>query len=131
MLFFYLSMAYSHYFIKKVLKLKSEGMSFLKLADKYNISVRSIQEWLKGNLPKGTRNRPNTKLDIDELKQDILDYPDGYLKERAERLGVSDHCISQNLKKIGVTYKKNFNTPKSKRRETIIIQKKDSTVQRS
>ena len=131
MLFFYLSMAYSHYFIKKVLKLKSEGMSFLKLADKYNISVRSIQEWLKGNLPKGTRNRSNTKLDIDELKQDILDYPDGYLKERAERLGVSDHCISKNLKKIGVTYKKNFNTPKSKRRETIIIQKKDSTVQRS
>ena len=106
-------------------------MSFLKLADKYNISVRSIQEWLKGNLPKGTRNRPNTKLDIDELKQDILNYPDGYLKERAERLGVSDHCISQNLKKIGVTYKKNFNTPKSKRRETIIIQKKDSTEQRS
>jgi len=124
-------MAYSHHFIKKVLKLKSEGMSFLKLADKYNISIRSIQEWLKGNLPKGTRNRPNTKLDIDELKQDILDYPDGYLKQRAERLGVSDRCISQNLKKIGVTYKKNFNTPKSKRRETIIIRKKDSTVQRS
>ena len=76
-------MAYSHHFIKKVLKLKSEGMSFLKLADKFNISVRSIQEWLKGNLPKGTRNKPNTKLDIEKLKQDILDYPDGYLKERA------------------------------------------------
>ncbi len=116
-------MAYSHHFIKKVLKLKLEGMSFLKLADKFNISVRSIQEWLKGNLPKGTRNKANTKLDIEKLKQDILDYPDGYLKERAERLGVSDHCISQNLKKIGVTYKKNTHTPQSRRRETIIIQK--------
>ena len=116
-------MAYSHHFIKKVLKLKSEGMIFLKLADKFNISVRSIQEWLKGNLPKGTRNRPNTKLDVEKLKQDILDYPDAYLKERAKRLGVSDHCISQNLKKLGVTYKKNSNTPQSRRRETIIIQK--------
>lgn len=98
-------------------------MSFLKLANKFDISVRSIQEWLKGNLPQGTRNKPNTKLAIAKLKQDILDYPDGYLKERAERLGVSDHCISQNLKKLGVTYKKNSDTSKSRRRETSIIQK--------
>ena len=65
-------------------------MSFLKLSNKFNISVRSIQEWLKGNLPKGTRNKPNTKLDIEKLKQDILDYPDGYLKERAKRLGLEE-----------------------------------------
>ena len=114
-------MAYSHHFIKKVLKLKSEGMSFLKLSNKFNISVRSIQEWLKGNLPKGTRNKPNTKLDINKLKQDILDYPDGYLKERATRLGVSDHCISQNFKKLGVTYKKNSSTPQGRRRKTILL----------
>ena len=76
-------MAYSHHFIKKILKLKSEGMSFLKLADKFNISVRSIQEWLKGNLPKGTRNRPNTKLDIEKLKQDILDLPRWLFKRKS------------------------------------------------
>ncbi len=93
-------MAYSHHFIKKILKPKSEGMSFIKLRDKFDISVRSIQEWLKGNLPKGTRNKPNTKLNLDMLKQDVIDYPDGYLKERAIiRLGVSDYCISHNLKK--------------------------------
>ena len=75
-------MAYSHHFIKKVLNLKSEGMSFIKLRDKFDISVRSIQEWLKGNLPKGTRNKPNTKLNLELLKRDVIDYPDGYLKER-------------------------------------------------
>ena len=48
---------------------------------------------VKGN------NKPNTKFDIENLEQDVLDYPDEYLKERAERLGISDHCISQNLKK--------------------------------
>ena len=78
-------MSYSYHFIKKVLKLKSEGMSFIKLSKKFDISVRSIQEWLKGNLPKGTRNKPNTKLNINKLKQDVIDYPDGYLQERATR----------------------------------------------
>jgi len=118
-------MAYSHHFIKKVLKLKSEGMSFLKLSNKFNVSVRSIQEWLKGNLPTGTRNKPNIKLDLDSLKQDVIDYPDSYLKERAQRLKVSDYCISYNLKKLGVTYKKNSNTPQSRRREASIIQRED------
>lgn len=118
-------MAYSHHFIKKVLKLKSEGMSFLKLSSKFNISVRTIQEWLKGNLPKGTRNKPNTKLDLEKLKQDVIQYPDGYLKERAKRLGVSDYCISYNLKKLNITYKKNSNTPQSRRRKAILISRED------
>lgn len=91
-------MSYSHHFIKKVLKLKSEGMSFIKLSKKFDISVRSIQEWLKGNIPKGTRNKPNTRLDINKLKQDVIDYPDGYLQERATRLGVSEFCISYRSK---------------------------------
>ena len=118
-------MAYSHHFIKKVLKLKEEGMSFIKLSKKFNISVRSIQEWKKGNLPKGIRNKPNVKLDLELLKKDILDFPDAYLKERAERLGVSSNCISHNLKKLGVTYKKNSNSSKNQRRTATIISKKD------
>ena len=73
-------MAYSHHFIKKVLKLKEKGMNFIKLSKKFNIS-RSIQEWKKGNLPKGTRNKPNVKLDLELLKKDILDSPDAYLKK--------------------------------------------------
>jgi len=121
-------MSYSHHFIKKVLKLKSEGMSFIRLSKKFNISVRSIQEWLKGNLPKGTRNKPNTKLNLEDLKQDILKYPDAYLKERAQRLGVSDHCISLNLKKLNVTYKKNTSPSQSKRRKTFLIPAEDKTI---
>ena len=121
-------MAYSNHFIKKVLKLKSDGMSFIKLSKKFNISVRSIQEWLKGNLPKGTRNKPNTKLNLEDLKQDIIKYPDAYLKERAQRLAVSDHCISLNLKKLNVTYKKNTNSSQSRRRKTLLISREDKTI---
>ena len=92
-------MAYSHHFIKKVLKLKSEGMSFLKLSNKFSISVRSIQEWIKGNLPKGKRTKANTKLDLEALRKDVELYPDAYQYERAERLGVKKSCIGINLKK--------------------------------
>ena len=106
-------MAYSDHFIKKVLKLKSEGMSFLKLSNKFSISVRSIQEWIKGNLPKGKRTKANTKLDLEALRKDVELYPDAYLYERAERLGVKKSCIGINLKKIGVTYKKPLVHPKA------------------
>ena len=50
----------------------------------------------------GTRNKPNIKLDLDKLKQNVIDYPDSYLKERATRLGVSDYCINYNFKELGV-----------------------------
>ena len=117
-------MAYSHHFIKKVLKLKEEGMSFIKLSKKFNISVRGIQEWKKGNLPKGTRNKPNVKLDLKLLKKNILDFSDAYLKERAERLGVSSNCISHNLKRLGVTYKKTLIHPKINEEQQQLFQKK-------
>ncbi|WP_394355358.1 IS630 transposase-related protein [Francisella tularensis] len=68
--------------------------------------------------------KPNTKLDLVKLKQDVLDYTDAYLKERAERLGVSEHCISYNLKKLDVTYKKNSDSPQSRRRQAKIISEK-------
>jgi hypothetical protein len=35
------------------------------------------------------------------LKQDILDYPDAYQYERAERLGVSQMGICHALRRIG------------------------------
>ena len=99
-------------------------MSFIKLSKKFDISVRSIQEWLKGNLPKGTRNKFNTKLDINKLKQDVIDYPDGYLQERATRLGVSEFCISYNLKKLNITYKKTLTHPTADEEKRELFNKK-------
>ena len=117
-------MAYNLQFINKVLKLRSE-LSIQKLADKFSISTRTIQNWLQGKLPKGKRNKPNLKLNKDLLIEDVKSYPDSYQYERAERLGVSEACVWSNLKKLGITYKKNSKTSKSRRREAIIISKKD------
>ena len=115
---------YNMHFIKKVLAQRAE-LSVQKLADKYDLSTRTIQNWEQGKLPKGKRNKSNTKLDMDKLKQDVLDYPDAYQSERAERLWVSDGCIWYNLKKLTIMYKKNTPSPESRRRKATIVSKKD------
>ena len=115
---------YSLNFINKVLQ-KCKQYSIRKLAEKYDLSPQTIQNWKKGKLPIGKRAKSNTKLNKDLLIEDVKSYPDSYQYERAERLGVSEACVWSNLKKLGITYKKNSKTSKSRRREAIIISKKD------
>ena len=62
---------------------------------------------------------------IEKLKIDIQLHNDSYQYERAERLGVCKSSIGYNLKKLNITYKKNSNTSKSRRREARIIQRKN------
>ena len=117
-------MAYNLQFINKVLKLRSE-LSIQKLSKKFNISTRTIQNWIQGKLPTGKRNKHNVKLDLELLREDVKNYPDSYQYERAKRLMVSEACIWSNLKKLDITYKKNSKTSKSRRRKAIIISKTD------
>jgi transposase len=72
-------------------------------------------------LPTGKRNKPNTKLNLSKLIEDVQQYPDAYQYERAERLGVSESCVWKNLKKLKITYKKNTKAPESRRRKATII----------
>jgi transposase len=115
---------YNLTFINKVLQMRKQ-LSIRKLAEKYDISPQSIQNWIKGKLPTGIRKRPNSKLDIILLIEDVKQYPDSYQYERAERLGVSEACIWSNLKKLKITYKKNFNSSQSRRREALFISGED------
>jgi DNA-binding XRE family transcriptional regulator len=115
---------YNLLFIKKVLQ-KRKHYSIRKLAEKYDLSPQTIQKWEKGILPIGKRNKPNIKLNLDVLIEDVKKYPDAYQYERAKRLGVSETCIFHNLKKLGISYKKNTKAPKSRRREAIFIPKED------
>ena len=63
------------------------------------------------NVQKGTTMKPATKINMEALKEDLKAYPDGYLKERAERLNVSHNCIWRALKRLKITYKKNSTAP--------------------
>lgn len=118
---------YNSHFIKKALSLRS-SLSISKLAAKFNISTRTIQNWEQGKLPTGKRDKPNKTLDKSALIADVMEHPDSYQHERAERLGVSQMCIWHNLKKLGITYKKNTAPSQSRRRKAFIVSTKDKRV---
>ena len=72
-----------------------------------------------------TRDKPATKLDMDALAKDVEVAPDDYQWERAKRLGVAERTIGYGLKRLGMSYKKNAQTPQGKQRGTYGFSKKD------
>lgn len=119
-------MTYSYHFRKKVLTTrKREGLTIEQTAKRFNIGLASITRWLKHPQPKTKRSRRWSKIDKKQLQLDILKYPDAYHHERAQRLGVSSTGVRDAMKRLGVSYKKNFISSSSRRRQTAILPKKD------
>ena len=117
-------MTYSVDFRKKVLKVREkEGLSIESVAIRFGVGKASVMRWLIELKPKNTRNKPATKIDMELLKKDIEEYPDGYQYERAERLGASQSGIYWALKRLNVTYKKNTSSSKSRRKKAFIVSK--------
>jgi transposase len=115
-------MTYSLDFRKKVLLTRQrEGLSFAAVSVRFGINKSSVVRWDKKIESKKHRNKPTITVDMEALKQDLSLYPDSYQYERASRLGVSQSGVYWALKRLGVTYKKNPETPKGRRREAIII----------
>ena len=79
------------------------------------MSKGTVFNWSKRLSPKESRNRGWLKIDIKKFEQDLKSNPDSYQYERAERFGVSKAAIWYALKRLKVTYKKNFKTPRSQR----------------
>ena len=79
----------------------------------FGINPATIFRWLKRIEPCKTRNKPATKIDMEELKKDVELYPDAYQRKRAERLKVSESCIFYALKRLNITHKKNSKVSKS------------------
>jgi transposase len=110
-------MTYSIDFRKKVLSVKKkEGLSLAAISKKFAISKNTVFLWTKVITPKKHREKPPTKINTNQLKEDIAQYGDAYQYERAERLGVSQSGIYSALKRLKVTYKKISKPSKSKRR---------------
>jgi transposase len=115
-------MTYSIDFRKKVLAIRArEKMSFESVSKRFGVGKNTVFVWSKNILPLKNRNRAPTKISIDKLKEDVSQYSDAYQYERAERLGVSKSGIQKALKRLNITYKKNFKTPEGKRRREIRI----------
>jgi len=110
-------MTYSLDFRKKALLIKAkENLSFAETAIRFGVGKTTIVNWSKRIMPKVTRNKPATKIDMAALAEDVKKYPDAYVYERAHRLGVSKNGVWYALKRLKVTYKKNFDSPKGQTR---------------
>lgn len=119
-------MTYPINFRKKILKIKDkEGLSYLEVAKRFGISKAAIFRWSKNLTPQKHRNRKWSKIDAEELKKDIEEYPDSYCYERAARLGVSATGIRDAQYRLGITYKKNSKSPKGGSRKKIYVLQED------
>jgi len=106
-------MTYSIDFRKKVLSVRDrECLSMQEVADRFDVGVATVMRWTKKLTPKRTRDKPRTKLPLHILEKDREKHPNSYNYERARRLGVGKTTVWQALRKLNLTYKKNFKTSK-------------------
>lgn len=82
-----------------------------------NHETAFVVRWSKNGArtPHGYRRR---KIDLEALRMDIIDYPDAYQHERAQRFGVAQNAIFFALKKLQLTYNKTASSPQGGRRRT-------------
>ena len=105
-------MSYSLDFRKRVLKIRAEeGLSIEDVAKRFGVGKASVMRWLVEIEPKKHRNKPATKINMDLLREDVINFPDSFQYERAERFGASKSGIGLALLRLKVSYKKNMESP--------------------
>jgi transposase len=119
-------MSYDEKFRRHVLKIKEqEGLSLAKVAKRFGIGKQTVYYWTKRILEKKKRERMPQKLCLEALIQDVKNNPYAYQYERAKRFGVSTNCIWRALKRLGITYKKNPQSPQSGSQKACYILPRD------
>jgi len=109
-------MTYPLRFREKVLAVKEQyGLTYEETAKRFCIGKDSLTRWKNNIEPKATKNRPCIKVDMEKLKKDVEEHPDGYMYERAERLSVSSSGIYFALRRLGMSFKKR---PSNTRKQT-------------
>lgn len=104
-------MSYSLDFRQHVLEFKAKHqLTFEETATHFGISIRSLFRWSNKLEPCTTRNKQPTKISNQKLLDDIKQFPDSFLHERAIRLGVSKSGIGHALTRLKITRKKNTGT---------------------
>ena len=107
-------MTYPLKFRKKVFATKQKfDLTFEEFSKRFDVPIRTLFRWQLKMEPCTTRNKPSTKLDMEALANDVKLAPDDYQWERAKRLGVAERTIGYALKRLGISYKKNTDAPKS------------------
>ena len=115
-------MTYPLQFRQKVFSTKEKfNLTYQETSDRFDIPIRTLFRWQRQLEPLEKRNKPATKIDMEKLLAHVKDYPDAYLCERAKEFNVSLQAIFYALKRLGISYKKNENSSKSRRTGTYHI----------
>ncbi len=105
-------MAYSPDYRELIVSKLNEGATYRALERDYKLSRTTILKWKK-DISRKLRVAKPTKIDNEKLKEDVELYPDDYQYERAVRFNCSQRAIGIALKRIGITQKKDLNSPTS------------------
>lgn len=111
-------MAYPVNFRRHVMEIqRKESLTFRETATRFGIGIASLIRWHK-KLELSVRVTKAYKIDMEALRQDVIDRPDDFLVERASRFNATANGIHQALKRLGMTYKKNTAPPQGGRKGT-------------
>ena len=87
-------MSYSIDFRRKILEIKEdEKLSLDHCSKRFKVGRATIFRWTKKIQPKLTRNKPATKINMEQLTEYLEKYSDAYLSQRAQRLDVCLSCV--------------------------------------
>ena len=101
-------MAYNIQLRKKILEYIKKGHSARQDADVFSVSKSTIYEWVKRkDLTPILNHTKGYKLNNKKLEEFIRQNQDIYGYELAEKFNVAPSSMSEKLKKIGYTNKKN------------------------
>ena len=78
-----------------------------------------------------TRNQPATKINMDRREKDIERHPDDCQWQPGQRLGVTQSAIHYALPRLGVSYKKTLQHPKTNQQARLNFQQKIKAYQQA
>jgi len=107
---------------------EKEGLTYEETSKRFGINIRTLFRWKQRIEPKTTRNKPATKIDMEELKEDVQKNPDSYQYERAKKFNVTAWAIGIALRRLKISYKKNTLSPEGRRNGTYSIPDKNTEV---
>ena len=117
---------YSLHTRRKILATKQkEGLTFVEAGKRFGMSPNTIFKWTKRIEPKKKWEKGTVKIDMKALKYDVKENPDLYQYERVKKFNVSQNCIYKGLKRLGISYKKNAKTSKSRRTKAYYLSKEN------
>ncbi len=110
-------MTYSLDFRVKVLSVReTENLTISEVSTRFGIGIATVVRWIRRVEPHRPRIKPTSKINMIDLARDVREHPDSYLFERATRFGVSAQGIAHALRRMNITFKKNAEPSKGRRR---------------